>query len=78
MRMLKIPSFYAGFMNGLFMLIILFIIIKKFNEIKTYDTYRQLILLIGLGILVGIHALIHLGMENIYKWNPLETGKFLN
>ena len=71
MNMLKIPSFYAACINGLLILIIVVVIIRNRKEIKTYDTYKQLMLLGMVAILIGVHALIHLGMEYVYNWNPL-------
>ena len=69
--MLEIPSFYAGCINGLLILIIVVVIIRNRKEINTYDSYKQLMLLGMIAILIGVHALIHLGMEYVYNWNPL-------
>jgi hypothetical protein len=70
--MLSKPSFYATAMTGLLMLLMVFIIFNNWNEIKLYDTYRILMIIGIFCLIIGVHGLLHLGLEFIYKFNPLE------
>lgn len=70
-KYLLAPSFYAHFIQGL---VILLIIIYSFQHIKSLqilDVYKKLLLLILLGVLIGIHSMSHLGLEYVYNFNPL-------
>ncbi len=75
--MLTKPSYLSGGLNGLLVLIAVILIIKNWNELKSLDSYKMIILIILLSLAVGIHSLVHSNLETAYKWNPLETGKFI-
>ncbi len=64
------PSLNSLFFTGLILLFILIIIVKNFKEITNFTTYQKLSLLCILTIAIGIHGLIHLGVETIYGFNP--------
>lgn len=64
------PSLNSLFFTGLIILFILIIIVKNFKEITNFTTYQKLSLLCILTIAIGIHGLIHLGVETIYGFNP--------
>ncbi len=70
--MLSKPSFYATAMTGLLMLLMVFIIFNNWNEIKLYDTYRILMIVGVFCLIIGVHGILHLGLEFFYKFNPLE------
>jgi hypothetical protein len=72
MGILLKPSFYATVTTGILILLLVIIGIRSFNEIKTYDTYRLLMVIGIFTILVGIHGMLHLGLEAVYDYNPLE------
>lgn len=58
------PSFYALVATGIAVFIMLVLIIKSGNlDVNTLGL---------LGILIGTHGLLHLGMESEYNYNPLE------
>ncbi len=75
--MLTKPSFLAGGLNGLFILVAFLLIIKNWSELKSLDSYRLIVLIVFISIAFGIHSLVHLGLESVYKWNPIETKKLI-
>ena len=68
------PSFYAHAINGLTILIAIILIFTNFNRLKKMDIYNIITLVISFGILIGIHGLLHLGLETQYNYNPLEQN----
>ena len=66
------PSLISLFVTGLLLLLILTIMYNNINEIMSYRLYEKLIMLCLLNILIGIHGLIHLGVEKKYNYNPLK------
>ena len=68
------PSFYAHAINGLTILIVIILIFTNFNRLKKMDIYNIITLVISFGILIGIHGLLHLGLETQYNYNPLEQN----
>lgn len=66
------PSFFSLFFTGIFCFIILIIFLsnlKQFNKLKFNE---KIILLSIISIALGIHGLIHLGLEIFYGFNPLQ------
>ena len=59
------PSFYGIIITGL---IILYLLILFYNNGQQL-TITEIILF---GILVGVHCLLHLGLEINYQYNPIE------
>ena len=68
------PSFYAHAINGLTILIVIILIFTNFNRLKKMDIYNIITLVISFGVLIGIHGLLHLGLETQYNYNPLEQN----
>ena len=68
------PSFYAHAINGLTILIVIILIFTNFNRLKKMDIYNIITLFISFGVLIGIHGLLHLGLETQYNYNPLEQN----
>jgi hypothetical protein len=65
------PSFYAHIINGLFLLIAFILLYKYYSQIKNLDSYKLIIIALFFSIGVGVHGLSHLGLEMIYRYNPL-------
>lgn len=66
------PSFYSLAFTGFLILaifVIIFCNIKQLNKLKP-ECLIKIISLVG--ILIGIHGLQHLGLEVVYKYNPME------
>jgi hypothetical protein len=66
--MLTTPSFYAHVMNALLMLLAVMLLIKHYRVLRPYETI-VVALLFSIGI--GVHGISHLGLETVYKFNPL-------
>lgn len=73
--MLTKPSFYAAALNGFLILFLVIYIYNNYNAITRFDTYQMVMLIAVLTIVSGIHALIHLGLESVYNYNPIESKK---
>lgn len=64
------PSFGSLFITGILMLIILTMIASNFKVFMNLDFYKKIKLLSLLSIAIGVHGLIHLGLEVNYGFNP--------
>lgn len=64
------PSLNSLFVTGLLLLSIFIIFVKNYTRITNLNFYQKIILLSILTIAVGIHGLIHLGVEVQYNFNP--------
>ena len=69
-QILIAPSLNSLFITGLLLLCILITFIKNFNRICNLNYYQKIILLSTITIAIGIHGLIHLGVEMQYNFNP--------
>jgi hypothetical protein len=59
-------------MNGLILLVAFIILYKNYSKISNLDPYKKLILTLLFSIGVGVHGLSHLGLEQIYNFNPMQ------
>lgn len=64
------PSLNSLFVTGLLLLSIFIIFVKNYTRIINLNFYQKIILLSILTIAVGVHGLIHLGVEVQYNFNP--------
>jgi hypothetical protein len=64
------PSFCAHVLNGLLILLAVFLLIKHYRTLRPYETV-VVALLFSIGI--GLHGISHLGLETAYKYNPLNA-----
>jgi hypothetical protein len=64
------PSLNTLFVTGFLLLFILFIFVKNYTRITNLNFYQKIILLSILTIAIGVHGLIHLGVEVEYNFNP--------
>jgi hypothetical protein len=64
------PSLNSLFVTGLLLLSIFIIFVKNYTRIINLNFYQKIILLSILTIAVGVHGLIHLGVETEYNFNP--------
>jgi len=64
------PSLSSLFITGLLLLLIIIIIVINLREISNFPLTKKLILLLLITITIGVHGLIHLGVEVNYKFNP--------
>jgi hypothetical protein len=64
------PSLNSLFFTGILLLIIFFLIIKHFKQLINMNFYNKTVMLSTLVIAIGVHGLIHLGVEQYYGFNP--------
>jgi hypothetical protein len=64
------PSLNSLFFTGILLLFIFIIFIKNLKKINNLNYYQKIMLLSTITIAIGIHGLIHLGVEAQYNFNP--------
>lgn len=64
------PSLNSLIITGILLLFILVIFFKNYSQFNRLDNYRKITILALLTIAVGVHGLIHLGLEVNYGLNP--------
>jgi hypothetical protein len=69
-NILVAPSLNSLFVTGFLLLLAVFIIVKYYKTIVKYTPYQKLVIITGFVIAIGIHGLIHLGVEKEYDFNP--------
>ncbi len=67
------PSVNALIVTGLLLLALLIVFVRNFRNFVKLDFYKKLSLLSLFVIAIGIHGLIHLGVEINYGLNPYQT-----
>jgi len=64
------PSVNSLLITGLLLLVILIILVRNFRNFVSLDFYKKMSLISLIIIAIGIHGLIHLGVETNYGLNP--------
>lgn len=64
------PSFNSLFITGFLLLVVFILLLINFSAFKKLNYYQQILFLAALTNAVGIHGLLHLGLEKQYKFNP--------
>jgi hypothetical protein len=67
--LLTTPSFYGLVFTGITSLISIIMFVQYYSKIKVQSRVVAVSLI---GILVGVHSLLHLGMEVVYNYNPIQ------
>ena len=62
-------SFYAHFANLMF--IALYFVIANFSYIENISPEKKIYIVLLFSISAGVHGLSHLGLENLYNYNPM-------
>ena len=62
------PSFYSLSITGILILLVFIKIIFNWSQFEQLSMYDYLVVLLLLTVALGIHGLIHLGLEVNYKW----------
>jgi hypothetical protein len=70
--MLTKPSFYSLVITGFIWFLVVILFFNNYTQIKSKNPDRLIEIITLIGILIGIHGLLHLGFESIYKFNPME------
>jgi hypothetical protein len=66
------PSLNSLFITGFLLLIILILFLTNYTQFMRLDYYRKLNILSLFVIAIGVHGLIHLGVETKYGFNPYQ------
>lgn len=72
------PSFNSLFFTGILILCIFIIFFMNFSKILKLGFYQKLTLLSIITVAIGVHGLIHLGLEVNYGLNPYNWFTQLN
>ena len=64
------PSITSLFITGLLILLLVLFVSKHYKTLYYFDMYKKITILLLFIIAIGIHGLIHLGVEVAYKFNP--------
>ena len=72
MSILTKPSFLALVMTGIISFIVILIIITNSSALMKLGPNKKIAVLSLVGLTIGIHGLLHLGMESVYNYNPME------
>jgi hypothetical protein len=70
------PSVNSLFVTGILMLVMLVLIITNYKQFMRFDFYRKLNIISLIAIAIGVHGLIHLGVESVYGINPFKLFFF--
>ncbi len=65
------PSYFAQVANGLLIFVFLFILVSNYKSILKSNYVNQLQIIGILAIAFGIHGILHIGLEQLYGYNPL-------
>jgi hypothetical protein len=72
MNIYVMPSYYAHIINGLLLLVAVFIAAKNYPKIVVLEPYKLTLLTLCFSVAIGIHGLSHLGLEMGYGYNPMK------
>lgn len=65
------PSFFSQIINGVLILVFLYILFTHYKTFLQIDFTKQLQIIGTLAIAFGVHGSLHLGLEQNYGYNPL-------
>jgi hypothetical protein len=72
MHPLSKPSFYALAITGIISLVLVLLFVNNFKLIKNLPIDKLILVVSLVGMVIGIHGLLHLGMEAVYNYNPID------
>jgi len=64
-------SFYAHFANLMFIFLAIYFVIANFSYIENISPEKKIYIVLLFSISAGVHGLSHLGLENLYNYNPM-------
>ena len=68
------PSIYAHIMNAILLFISVILIYTNYSTISKIAATEKVKLVLLFSLAVGLHGLSHLGLEYMYKFNPLKKA----
>ena len=66
------PSIISLFVSGILMLVLFGLFFTNYKIFMRFDFYRKINMISLLAIAIGVHGLIHLGLETVYGFNPVK------
>jgi len=63
-------SLYAHLANIMFVLLALYFVVANFSYIENLSPEKKIYIALLFSITAGVHGLSHLGLENLYQYNP--------
>jgi len=64
-------SFYAHVANLMFILFAVYFVISNFSYLENMSAEKKIYVVLLFSIAAGVHGLSHLGLENLYQYNPM-------
>ena len=64
-------SFYAHVANLMFILFAVYFVISNFSYLENMSAEKKIYVVLLFSIASGVHGLSHLGLENLYQYNPM-------
>ena len=64
------PSVIAHTLNGGLLLLAVVLVVQNFSVLANLRVYEQLVLILLVAGVVGVHALSHAKLESQYGYNP--------
>jgi|UniRef100_A0A6C0F520 hypothetical protein len=64
-------SFYAHLANLMFILFAVYFVISNFSYLENMSAEKKIYVVLLFSIASGVHGLSHLGLENLYQYNPM-------
>jgi hypothetical protein len=65
------PSFMSLAVTGLILMFVIILLILNYKQVAKINTIELASFLCVLSIAIGSHGLLHLGLEVVYGYNPL-------
>ena len=70
--LLQTPSFYSLAATGILLLISILLLVFRYNpSLQSISIFQRLCLILLFTIAIGVHGIIHLGLEYVYGYNPM-------
>ena len=71
-HMLSKPSFYSLLITGIIWFVLVIIFFKNYSFFKKSRPDKMIEMISLIGLVIGVHGLLHLGLESVYGFNPME------
>ena len=73
-KIYEAPSIYAHMLNAILLFISVILIYTNYSTISRLAASEKVKLVLLFSLAVGLHGLSHLGLEYVYKFNPLKRA----
>ena len=69
--MLNKPSFYSLLLTGVIWFVLVVIFVRNYSFFKKSRPDKMIEMVSLIGLVIGVHGLLHLGLESVYGFNPM-------